>query len=422
MFRRSAFAALAICYALAGTSRSRLIQYADLTPKLQSILSQQSAGEGFSPLVQAIIHKTDERLRAGESEHLIYYMLQSTRFTSEPPIEPALSAREFIPGPQNKIPAAVVKRILDFLQALHRPLADERLDWFRKSLPERERTVPRLSREYALAMQFLYQKEFAGQTGNVPLYTQRGHSSDTRIESSYAVWTALSILQKLDPSQKINRVLIIGPGLDFAPRTSLVDSYPPQSYQPWAVADALLQLGLADRSRLQIHCVDINDRVLEFFHDFRTRRQPRLTLFANWDDPEYSAYFRNLGRGVGTGQTIPDTPKPGKILLLSQDALAYVTAGKLNVITERYDPSPQYDLAIATNVFVYFDHRELLLALSNIHSMLANSGYLIHNELRPDMEIYTAALDFAPLRAGTVRISAGATKPLYDAYVIHRKR
>ena len=417
MLRRPAFATLAVCFAVAETPRSRLIQYGDLTPRLQSILSQQSAGQGFSALVQAIIHKTDERLRAGESEHLIYFLLQSTRFTSEPPIEPALSAREFIAAPGNTIPAAVTRRMSDFLKALHRPLADERLDWFRKTLPERERTVPRLSREYALAMQFLYQKEFAGQTDNASLYTQRGHSSDTRIESSYAVWTALSILQKLDPSQKINRVLLIGPGLDFAPRTSLVDSYPPQSYQPWAVADALLQLGFADPSRLQIHCVDINDRVLEFFHDFRTRRQPRLTLFANGDDPEYSEYFRNLGRAVGA----PDTARMGKLLLLSQEALAYVTAGKLNVITERYQPSPQYDLAIATNVFVYFDNRELLLALSNIHSMLARGGYLIHNELRPDMENLARALDFAPLRAGTVRLSSGTNKPLYDAYVIHRK-
>ena len=413
MFRRYFFATWLVCYAFAGAPSSRLIDYSDLTPKLQDILSQ----EPFPALVAAITDSTTRRLREGESEHLIYYLLQSTRFTSQPPIEPALSAREFVGG---KIPAAVKKRMLDFLRALDTGPADQRLSWFRKSLTEGERTLPHLASAYAKAMRFLYQKEFAGKTDSGFLYTQRGHSSDTRIESSYAVWTALSILQKLDPSLRLNRVLIVGPGLDFAPRTGFIDSYPPQSYQPWAIADALLQLGLADRSRLQIHCVDINVRVLDFFREFRTRSAPRLTLLASWEDPEYAAYFRDLGRGIGEQRPLgmADT---GKLLLLSKDALGFVTAGKLNVVTERYDPSPQYDLAIATNVFVYFDNRELLLALSNIHSMLAHGGYLVHNELRPDMETYTGALDFAPIRAGTIRLSARTGRPLYDGYVIHRK-
>jgi hypothetical protein len=439
MFHRSALAILVAALALAETPASRLIDLSDLTPKLQSILSQHGMDGSFSTLIRDITTNTKERLRDGEAEHLIYYLLQSKRFTPEPPIEPALSAREFVRAlaapvrtrylsdgllnqPELNTPAAVKKRMLDFIEALRSSLADERLAWFRKSLSEPERTVRHLSAEYARAMRFLYQKEFSGEKDSAGLYARRGHSSDTRVESSYAVWTALSILQKLDPFQKINRVLIVGPGLDFAPRTGFFDSYPPQSYQPWAIADALLQLGLADRSRLRIHCVDINDRVLEFFGEFRTRREPQLTLFASWEDPEYLAYFRALGHGIGAEDTTPGRVKSVKTLRLSKDALAFVTAGELNVITQRYDPCPEYDLVIATNVFVYFDNRELLLALSNIHSMLANGGYLIHNELRPELESYTAALNFSPLRAGSVRLSAGTAKPLYDTYVIHVKR
>jgi hypothetical protein len=40
--------------------------------------------------------ETATRVRDGEFEHLIHYLLQSRRFTTLPPIEPALSAREYV--------------------------------------------------------------------------------------------------------------------------------------------------------------------------------------------------------------------------------------------------------------------------------------------------------------------------------------
>ncbi len=366
------------------------------------------SAEEFPPLVRSIEARTAARLRDGEADHLIFYILQSSRFTHRPRIEPALSAREYVE--KGKIPAAAETRMRDFLKALDRPAADERLAWFRQTLAAPQRAPAYLRAQYARAMRSLYGKEFEGGAGSA-WYQTRGHSSDTRIESSYALWNALAVLKARDPALRLQRVLIVGPGLDFAPRTDLIDAYPPQSYQPYAVEDALLSLGLADPARLRIHCVDINPRVVASF----TKSPAHLILFREWDDPDYRQYFDRLGSAIGSARPIPN----GKSLDLSRAAAARVTAAKLNVITERYDPSPGYDLIVATNVLVYFDRRELLLALANIRAMLAPGGYFIHNETRPEVEAMSSALGFPPVQGGTVRLSTGP-RPLFDSFVIQQ--
>src|SRR5260370_8855345 len=93
-------------------------------------------------------------------------------------------------------------------------------------------------------------------------------------------------------------------------------------------------LGLAGRDRLRIHCVDINDRVLQFFHEFPNRREPRLTLFEEWDDPGYVEYFRSLGRHIGTDSKT----RSGKALLISKDFAARVLPPNLSFITHHLHP------------------------------------------------------------------------------------
>jgi hypothetical protein len=317
----------------------------------------------------------------------------------------------------------------DFLAALNRPGKDSRLDYFRTLLPAQER-VKYLESQYARAMDFLYRKEFAaagaGSAGKgrylAALYEERGYSSDTQVEANFAVWTALSVLKTLHPSLRLNRVLIVGPGLDFAPRTALLDTVEPQSYQPFAAADALLGLGLADRHRLQIHCVDINDRVIAYLQGFAKRKRRVLILASPARDPEYQEYFAALGKSIGAVAGLPpDGAYHRKSLDVGEGIARTITAEKLNIVTERYDPSPGYDLVIATNVLVYCKPVELLLALANIRSMLAGGGYLIHNEFRPEMETFTRLLGLESIEARTLRLSAGGSAPLVDGFVIHRK-
>ena len=87
-------------------------------------------------------------------------------------------------------------------------------------------------------MRFVYRKEFVAARTARPdeavadLYRARGLSTDTEVEAGYLVYLGLGIVKALGPERHVRRVLIVGPGLDLAPRTALVEAVPPQSYQP----------------------------------------------------------------------------------------------------------------------------------------------------------------------------------------------
>ena len=381
-------------------AEKRSIQIEDLPIAVQSVF----------PNLKNTIHdveaSTAGRLREGENDHLIFYVLQSTRFTKEPRIEPALSARSF--QDRRQVPADALRRMLDFLKA---PVSvDERLADLRARL---QPTRDSLLSEYARSMSFLYQKEFKASKNQVAdLYQTRGHSTDTQVEANYAVWNALEVLKAMRPDLVIRRVLVVGPGLDFAPRMDLFDQLPPQSYQPYALADALFSLKLAQSSGFRLHCVDINPRVVDFVNTFKGRPLPVLKLISKTADEEYQRYFLRLGSAIGTRQ--------GDTIAVRKDVAESVSATRLNILTERLTGEP-FDLVVVTNVLLYFNPKELTLALANIAGMLKRGGYLIHNDLRPEIDGDAVMFGLGPVQARTLRVARGSTDPLFDSFAIYIK-
>ncbi len=480
--RKGAYAAACICLAVCllaivsarSASPRRAIRYDDLPVQLCAWLKGLNIGrESFASQITAINRQTDERELRGEYDHLIFFLLQSSRFTNYSKIEPALSAYEFTQGltdveraqfladrsafqPRGeRVPQPVNARIADFLTALTKPGNDERLNYFSELLGKTANPTvtpaQHLQAEYARAMRFLYRKEFASRAVKqeelaafvASLYQDRGHSTDTQIEANFAVYTALAALRAERAEGKaqsrdagINKVLIVGPGLDFAPRTDLIDLFGPQSYQPFAVADALLGLKLADAARLQIHCVDINDRVIAHLQNLRRRKEVRLSLLSGIKDSaahplteDYKAYFRELGKSISVSSTESALEVPRqfaahlkKSVRVRSEIVTAISADRLNIITERYQDSPKYDLVIVTNVFPYFSAPELLFALANIAAMMADGGYLIHNELQTVPSQFTAPVGLPLQQARTVMIASGEKAPLFDGVAIHRKR
>jgi hypothetical protein len=375
--------------------------FTDLPPAAQHLLEKMGVGEAaFPEYIRLLESSAADRERIGENDHLVFYVLQSRQFTKAPPIEPALSAKEFVRSAQ--IPAGVSQRFRDFLAA---PVRGERMIYLRRIAP----SVAYIGAEYERVMRSLYQKEFEDRPD---YYRSRGHSTDTQITANYTVWTALSVLHEMQPNLKIARVLVVGPGLDFAPRTGFDDRYPPQSYQPYAVADALISIGFSETPRVE--CVDINERVIHFLREFS--KAPVLRILSPPGDASYREYFRRLGASIGEVEV--DGPWEKTIRVRKQIA-ASVAAGKFNVITEL--GSGGYDLVVATNVLLYFNNAELLLALANLQSMLAPGGYLVHNEFRPEIDGYAQAAGLAPVQARTIRVAAGVKSPLYDGFAIYRK-
>ncbi|MDQ6704908.1 MAG: class I SAM-dependent methyltransferase [Acidobacteriota bacterium] len=407
----------------------RAMTWRDLPEAVQRALAHSGLGAAtFSQYIEKLDGETARRLREGEHDHLIFYILQSQAFTKRPRIEPALSARalvERLPAgeracyladppcvpPSERIPPDARARLDDFRMSPRTPSTDERLNYFRDvALSGLD-----MQSEYLRAMRFLYKKEFIlnRQTSAVnALYASRGHSSDTTLAANYAVWNALAVLRGIRPEAQLNRVLIVGPGLDLAPRTRLVDSIPPQSYQPFAVMDALIGLSLSRSADLDIQCYDINPRVIQFLRRFP--QNPRLFLTTEPGDPEYEAYARKAGSSIGER-----TPAS---LVVGSEYANRVTASNLNIVTQRPAGAPQFDLVVATNVLLYFEGHELLLGLTNIAALLKPGGYLIHNDMRPALDANVHLLNLHAIAARTLRLSPPkAADPLYDTFAIYQR-
>ena len=229
----------------------------------------------------------------------------------------------FLPSIE-KMPEIARKRMNDLIgAALGKRPSNERMIYFAGLIAKCGKSSgevrQRLFYEYAETMRFLYRKEFSSRQVRreelaayvSSLYQSRGHSTDTQIEANYAVSVALASLKAQSPSIQLNRILIVGPGLDFAPRTDLIDDFEPQSYQPFAVADALLSLGLSDPSQLAIHCIDINDRVVDYLRALRTGKPVSLSIVSGVADTalrplttDFKDYFAALGRSIGVEQPL----------------------------------------------------------------------------------------------------------------------
>lgn len=327
------------------------IAWNDLSPPIREWLGGDEAS--FLKRVAEIESQTMRRLDEGEWDHLVYYLLQGRAFTKAAPIEPALSAREF--AESEKVPDAVSRRLDDLLAS---EAADERTVWARAQIGGAGRD-PVLA-HYRRAMRFLYEKEWKLRTEQgarrreltANLYRTRGHSSDTSPDSLKAVETGLAVLKGMYPDATIRDVLVVGPGVDLAPRTALRESVPPRSYQPRRLSELL--------PAASVECIDVNLRVVK-------------------------------------------------------------TAGcveRINILTGRRPR--RYDLIVITNVLVYFDNRELALALVNLRAMLKPGAFLLHNELRAEVDPLAGSLDMPVVHARTIRLGGSENRTLYDGVILHR--
>ena len=448
------------------SSAVKRITWDDVAPLQSRLADQNVREESFAAFVERTHTESLRRVREGDLDHLVFYILQSTRFTNAPPIEPALSAKalvEGLPDPQRgaflrgagEAPPAISQpvraRIGAFVQTSKSPGRDRRLTYFQNlvqtTFPDRRQREGALAREYLRVMRFVYQKEFIaqGSGGNAvaELYRTRGLSTDTAVEAGYVVYNGLGIVRSLDPDLRLRRVLIVGPGLDLAPRTGLLEAGPPESYQPWAVIDALLALGLSRSGDLEVVGADINPRVIERLGEARAE-PPVLTLVSEIRESdtvsisaEYRDYFARWGRAIG--EVLPAGREPAavapghlvKTVRVSRNTAGVLKGVPLDIVTERLD-APGFDLIIATNILPYFDDVQLMLAMSNVSAMLLPGGVFLHNEAREALgEITTAVgLPFeqsrhvviASVRGPRGLGSAQAPAPLYDSVWLHRKR
>jgi hypothetical protein len=412
------FIILLACAALRAAGPVRDLTWADIAPPLRQLLAGHGIREDdLGERLTAIRDRNRARVGEGERDHLVYYVLQSTDFTKLPPIEPAVSAKEFMST--GTVPLAVKARINAFnhedTKARSTKSRSARMEVFRELIAHEPVD---LAKEYARAMRF------AAPAG--ALYQERGLSTDTTIDAGYVVYLSLSALRRLEPARQIRTVLIVGPGMDLAPRTGLVEVGEPQSQQPFAVVDALIASGLSTRDSLRVTAADINPRVTGWIRRLRGG-QPTLSLVAGIREQglvrlseDYRDYFAMLGREIGVERPLRglEAGRLGKSIAVAGGVTDVLDAETLDITTERIDAG--YDLVVVTNVFPYLSDAELLLAIGNIVGMLTPGGVLIHNEPRPVLADALLALGLPLLQArSAVVATVEGGKPLYDAAWMH---
>ena len=248
-------------------------------------------------------------------------------------------------------------------------------------------------------MRFLYQKEFVAQREASPaaavaeLYRRRGLSTDTAVEAGYVVHLGLGVLKALEPTRRVRRVLIVGPGpRPGAAHRPATNRRRPRAISPGPCMDAVLSLGLGTPGDLEIVAADINPRVVA--HLARAREHPpRLRVASSLHEARRCrcrpstattsiASAARCRRRPRRPRAISATASAARRSRLRAAARA-LRAEPLDIVTQRLD-GERFDLIIATNILPYFDDPQLALAMANIASMLAPGGVFPAQRAAPD--------------------------------------
>jgi SAM-dependent methyltransferase len=359
------------------------------------------------------------RLQRGDADTIVNLVLFGTSFTARPRLTAAQT--EGGEGDSEAAGRLIVGRIQDFAGAVLHPGGNERLRfaaaWLRQAgidfsdaaadkriavvLLENTRRVLREQRAYNNAVAAAKQ---AGDAGGVfvtrsSLYRERGLSLDTSFRPNYAIERALAEIQAAGLLARVRHAAVIGPGLDFTDKRSGYDFYPVQTLQPFALIDSLRRLRMADGRGPAVGILDLSARVLDHIRNAvaQARRgtaytvQTPLERDTRWL-PETQAYWQRFGSAIGSAVKALDPP-PGvevrtRAVRIGADVVRLLGTADMNVVLQHLPLAEdrKLDLAIATNVMVYYEPFEQALALQNVAAMLRKGGMLITNNALPEVK------------------------------------
>ncbi len=426
------FILLAFTVAVATPQKSkpqaRFLTYDEARPLLQSLdevlpaelkgKSAEAQAAAWPAWVKAQDAAVRARLRRGDEDTLVNFLLFGTSFTKQPRVTAQeLSGRQQT-GTQNASDKLINSRVDDLIGALADPKAlgnNERLVFLRKLVtqqghqPGDQKGRSKL-REYLLTNLLRTLKEQESYTrilaaarlqGNASeefierskLYRARGLSLDTTLAPNFAIEESLKAMKSrgLIAAGSVRKVAVIGPGIDFTDKAAGYDFYPEQTVQPFALIDSLERLGLAKAGELQLVAFDLSPRVLDHLARARGHVQRGAAYAvqlphdpqAKWR-PELVRYWEAFGNQIG--KPVAPAPVPAglsdlrlRAVRINPAVVVRVTPIDLNIVYQRLAQPENFDLIVATNILVYYDVFEQSLALANIESLLRDGGFLLSN-------------------------------------------
>jgi hypothetical protein len=362
------------------------------------------------------------RVQAGDQETIVNWLLFGTTFTKRPrvPLDDLAdtsSTRQRLTDAQ--IAALIGDRTGDLVTALASPGQDERRlfardlfsrQGFSMATPaERVRLIEHLltlvtevtrdRAKYATEAEAIRRLADAGEqfAARSKLFRDRGLSADTSFRPNFALERALATMKEkgLVRPGSVREIAVIGPGLDFADKSSGYDFYPQQTLQPFALLDSLVRLGLtADAQAVHVTTLDLSPRVNAHLRAMKRRAEGgqaySIRLPLNPDIPWASdvlTYWNSAGDRIGSGtapsaSTVNGEKVNVRTLTVRPNVALRVDADDLDIVVQRTD-QPRFDLIVATNVFIYYDLLDQALAMTNVRAMLRRGGFLLSNNSMP---------------------------------------
>jgi hypothetical protein len=403
------------------------VPYAAAKPILEQVREQLPEGLRGAGQTQwlAWSRQRDKAIRArlqqGDLDSMVNLLLLGTSFTRQPRIRmEALDAASRT--------GILRARVDDLVAGLRQPGDNERLLFLQK-LARAEGIDPQASNG-GEAGRFLYRnllrvaqerRALAAQADSArkpddpasllernSLFRDRGLSLDTSILPDFQIEQALRDLKRRGVLREgqVSRVAVVGPGLDFIDKNeeSAFDFYPQQTLQPFALYDSLVRLGLARTGStaggaLSVSVLDISPRIIDHLERARQRARKGIgyaiqlprDVARPWP-PDLIAYWNALGEQVGAAAEPIRPPEifPGLETRAVRIRPAVVLACEpvdLDIVLERANLSDRerFDLIVGTNIFVYYDAFEQMLALENAGAMLKPGGLLLTNDRLPEL-------------------------------------
>ncbi len=287
-------------------------------------------------------------------------------------------------------------RLDAFVQAIDQ-LDSERfrivLEFLRRQRVTQEELTPFLSgivRRFALEEAGLKKKQARADVGVSP---------ETSLLINYAVEETLRALKTSHAlPTHIQRIAVIGPGLDLAGDPDVNDFFPPQSIQPFAVLEAVLRLGAASPSEVLLTVVDFNPLVVSHLRSsvVKARAGQHYVLqlprpgAAGWNAAAVS-YWQHFGETIGT-PAAPLTAPAGielRAVAVKPQLGARMIVDDVNIVTQTLEtiPGQGFDLVVATNLFAYYTRVEQTLALTSVARLLGSGGILVANGISSSVKV-----------------------------------
>ena len=392
--------------------RDLLSRLADVLPPELKVPNVSDAERAWLPWVERQDRAIRSRLQRGDEETIVNWLLFGTTFTKLPRVPLDSVGQAADDGQRANL---IAGRTVELANALATPGQDERRlfagelfgrqGYGTATAADRTRLAAHLASlvrgVLAERAEIARELQTAGRAGSVSdqfvarsrVFRDRGLSLDTSFRPSLALEQALLQLRQrglLKPGT-IHDVAVIGPGLDFTDKTSGFDFYPQQTLQPFALIDSLLRVGLIkDPSLVRLTTLDISPRVND--HLRRTRQRAaagevyRVRLPLDRDvkwKPTAVEYWKVAGDRIGTATppfraTLAGATVDVRTVAVRPAVTLRIEPLDLNVVLQR-SATHRFDLVVATNVFVYYDVLEQVLALANIRAMLKPGGFLLSN-------------------------------------------